>query len=105
MKSFQIWKFVLNDDVNRLEMPAGAMVLRAELQGDTLCLWAQVEPTMKTETREFHVFYTGAPFHQPDNVLYSYIGTVFYTGGIVVHVYEYLKISEVRLEEENDIPF
>ena len=40
-----IWKYILDiTDTQCLDMPDGAMTLCVQMQGETLCLWAVVDP-------------------------------------------------------------
>ena len=82
----RIWKFPfeLKDEIE-LEMPAGAQVLTADMQGDTPCLWAIVEVTnvgsYVIDTREFHLFGTGHPM--PSCPL-KYVATFQMVGGSLI---------------------
>jgi hypothetical protein len=72
-----IWKFVLEPECS-LDMPAGAQVLSIREQGDSICLWALVDPSASTERRRFIVFGTGHPV--PDEPL-TYSGPRIYFKG------------------------
>ena len=78
----KIWKYVLETDVNRLEMPKGARVLCVHEQHGRVFLWALVDETAEVEEREFEIFGTGQ-----EGVCGEYIGTA-YTRGFVWHVFE-----------------
>ena len=81
----EIWKFILRPN-SRVEMPIGAKVLTAHEQRDEICLWAEVDPSAKKETRNFEVFGTG---HAMPEGKRRYIGTVHMSGGaFVFHVFE-----------------
>lgn len=83
-----IWKFPFDvDDRVGIDMPKGAKLLAVQLQGDTPCLWAEVDPGAKKESRLFAVFGTGN--QMPREMGYSdvYVGT-FQEGPFVWHLYE-----------------
>ncbi len=42
-----------------IEMPAGAEILTVQVQRRQACIWALVDPTAETETREFYLAETG----------------------------------------------
>ena len=75
-------------------MPAGAVVLCAQRQGDAICLWALVDPNERTRTvRAFLAI--GTDHVRPDSERLSYIGTVqlqqhVLDGELVFHVFELL---------------
>ena len=57
-----IWKFPLDvTDETECVMPVGSELLTVQTQGDTLCVWALVDPDpkAKTESRSFRIFGTG----------------------------------------------
>ena len=57
-----IWKFTLSAGARTiLEMPIGAQVLDIQFQGQSLQLWALVDPDAKRERREFLIYGTGHP--------------------------------------------
>lgn len=55
-----IWKYPIGESFT-LSMPTGARVVHAERQGQTLCLWAEVETTAAPAERTFEVVGTGHP--------------------------------------------
>lgn len=80
-----IWKFTLEvADRQNLQMPEGAKILTAQLQGNYLNVWAQCDPLALKQRREIEVFGTGHPM---DEAQRSYISTV-QIGPIVFHVFE-----------------
>lgn len=79
-----IWKFELEQGVQRLRVPEGATFLSAEMQHGQLCLWAIVDPTAKKVPRGVQVIGTGHPFF-PEGL--KYINTVI-DGLYVWHVFE-----------------
>lgn len=80
-----IWKFPLNLlNVQQVSMPTGARVLSVQLQGDTICLWAEVDPKAEQQPRDFYIVGTG---HEYNPRGLEYRGTV-QTGVYVWHVFE-----------------
>lgn len=79
-----IWKYeVPITDHFSVPMQRGAHVLTAQMQRDTLVLWAEVDVQVDTEPRHFYVIGTGRPL--PLKVLY--VSTV-QDGQFVWHIYE-----------------
>lgn len=57
-----VWKYQFpKASKAAFEIPSHAIILRADMQDGTLCLWALVEPLNDKETREFSVVGTGHP--------------------------------------------
>lgn len=82
----RIWKYELASSDNTIQMPAGSQVLTAQSQHGRPCLWAEVDPDLRTESRRFVVKTTGEAFN-PRGL--TYVGTVQVEGGLIVlHVYE-----------------
>ncbi|WP_269581880.1 DUF7352 domain-containing protein [Roseibium sp. Sym1] len=82
-----IWKFTISptDEVS-IQMPEGATVLSAGVQGETMCLWAQVNPEKKTVVRRFYVVGTG---HLMPIGSLRFIDTVqMMNGALVFHIFE-----------------
>lgn len=80
-----IWKFTLQPECS-IEMPSGAEVLSVREQGETICLWALVDPEATVEMRRFVVLGTGHSV--PDQPL-RFLGTAHLAGGaFVFHVFE-----------------
>lgn len=71
-----------------IAMPAGAKILRFDMQYDMFCLWALVDPdSAVTETRKFIVAGTGNPIDE--TTISSYIGTAMVQDGqFVFHCFE-----------------
>lgn len=82
-----IYKYPLNLGRQVVLLPLGARVLTAQVQHETICLWAEVaDPEGKKERRTFNVVGTGHPIPNNPGV---YIGTVqMQEGRFVWHVYE-----------------
>jgi hypothetical protein len=82
-----IWKHILNDEINKVEMPKGATVLHFDNQRETFCIWeAHDDGTHETEVRTFVIVGTG---HSADIDVERYIGTALFSGGsFVFHLFE-----------------
>jgi len=80
-----IWKFplLIVDDFIHLEMPVGSRVLHVDMQGDTPCIWAELDSDAPKEVREFLVFGTGHPIP----VSLNHVGS-FQMPPFVWHIYE-----------------
>ena len=74
-----------------LAVPKDGIIRHVAVQfADKLCLWIEVDPDAKLETRRFAVFGTGHEIDYTDGQL-DYIGTVQMEGGaLILHVYEKL---------------
>ena len=82
-----IWKFKIDNTLflNKVSMPIEATILSVGEQYDELCIWAQVNPELRTEEKEFYCVATGT--NVPDDAG-RFLGTVlFYNGQYVIHVY------------------
>jgi len=82
-----IWKFpLLVTDSHIVKMPSGARILRAAMQGATLCVWALVDPDMPEEPRRVQIYGTG--YRMPDDPG-RYIDTFMVDDGrLVFHAFE-----------------
>ena len=83
--SKSIWKFPLDGGVGPMvvEMPKGAEVLNAQIQGTAIVVWALVDiEATEGETRSFRIYGTGWA-----DVEGRYISTI-QDGQFVWHVYE-----------------
>ena len=77
------------DEEQYVEMPFGARLISVGVQGEEgqpshPVVWAEVNPGMRTYSRQFFVIYTGDPI--PDQGA-KFVGTAQLSGGIVVHIY------------------
>lgn len=70
-----------------LKMPKGAKVLTAAAQGDSVQIWAEVDPRAETEDRTFETFPTGSEMVEDMGIERAYVNTVF-MDWLVFHVYE-----------------
>ena len=81
-----IWKYLLTPD-GAIEMPLGAIVLSAGIQGDDIFIWAIVNPS---ETkRVIKRFITPGTGMEWENTSARFINTVF-LGRLVFHIFEVL---------------
>lgn len=82
-----IFKFAIPiTDLQVVNMPEGAEVLTAQMQGSELCLWALVDPEADRKPRQFRIAGTG---HKLPADPGAYIGTAQMHGGqLVWHVFE-----------------
>ena len=89
-----IWKYPLNLGFNgqRIRFRKGAKILKADMQGDAICIWALVDDAEKEEWREITIYGTGHRI--PDELVdrLSFIDTVM-DGAYVWHVFELQNIS------------
>lgn len=82
-----VWKYVLDSDVNPLEIPKGSTILSVGLQGPTLTAWALVNlDSQENEVRTLHVYGTGHEI-PVDALTLRFLGRV--DGAVLVwHVFE-----------------
>ncbi len=93
MKSVYKYPLPMDEDDFTIFLPKGAEVLTIQIQGETPCLWALVDPYAKQESRSFHIAGTGHPIHSPANGWeWKFIDTFqLRGGGLVFHVFEGVK--------------
>ena len=80
-----IWKFPLLPWKTEADMPEGAQILSSGVQGDTLVVWAMVDPSRKIRARRFNVLMTGEEFKDYQG---AFIATVQLPNGIVCHIHD-----------------
>lgn len=86
----RIWKYVLQAETTQAVMiPWQSQILCVAAQGEDVCLWALVNPSLQVEPRVIEVYGTGhemksAPLHKSRR----YIGTAHLSNGLVFHVFE-----------------
>jgi len=85
-----IWKYELKiEGLQNIIMPIGAKILSVQIQNETPCLWALVNPEEKdTDARNIETFGTGHTVCYDSGVTRDFIGT-YQTRGLVFHVFEY----------------
>ena len=85
-----IYKYPLSVTGSQIiELPRGATILTAQVQGEMLCLWAEIDENQEdTDERIIGVFGTGHPM---GNTPRRYINTTQADGGSLIwHVFELL---------------
>lgn len=90
MSNLTVWKFQLQaaPDVQRIQMPAGARLLSAGEQDNTLCIWALVDPEQPMVERHIRIAGTGHPLGAV-NPGTAYVGRAeFADGALQVHVFD-----------------
>lgn len=82
----KIFKYFLQAKaVQMVEMPKGAVVLTAQAQRETICVWARVDPDAPPIKRCFIVYGTG---ERADDIAEEYVGTAqLQNGDFVFHVF------------------
>lgn len=83
-----IYKYPIKlTDSQKVKLPINAEILTAQMQDDTLCLWAKVEESNTSmEERIIDIFGTGCPISDEHR---RYIGTTQMHGGALIwHVFE-----------------
>lgn len=87
----QIWKFPVEPQKAKFEMPKGAEILTVQTQNETPCIWALVNPENEKETRYFEIFGTGHNVPVDMGIERKYINTFQLEGGrLVFHLFERL---------------
>ena len=84
----KIYKYEILTD-GKLMLPNGAIVRKVAAKGESICLWAEVDPDRSTLERFFEVFGTGHEMPEGMGIDRVYIDTVL-MGPFVFHVYERL---------------
>lgn len=82
----KIFKYRVSDIETPLQMPRGAIVLSAGVQGTAIMVWAKVDPEAELVTHKIHVYGTGHEIANSNPEL-SFIGTVF-MDVFVFHVFD-----------------
>lgn len=88
----EVWKYpLLLNDMQSIDMPAGAKFLTVQVQDDQACLWALVEPQAAREPRVLETYGTGHRLKPVDDQVLrrEYVGT-YQAGSFVYHVFELL---------------
>lgn len=88
MPNKTIYKYVLPiEKFPAVEIHEGAEIISAQMQHGSLCVWAIVDPSAKTELRSFRVIGTG--MHFESDTLGKHLGTVQLEDGfLILHVFE-----------------
>jgi hypothetical protein len=85
-----IYKYELKiEDKQEISMQLDAEILSVQTQGDSLCMWALVDPEVEPENRMFEIFGTGHPIPVGMGVSREFISTFqIPSRGLVFHVFE-----------------
>jgi len=79
------YQFEVQDEIE-IMMPADSEVLCVQMQRNSPCIWAIVDPNVALRRKHFRVFGTGQQFEPP---IGRYIGTFQMGGGaLVFHLFE-----------------
>ena len=83
----KIWKYELPFQRVGIDggLPRGAEILSVQMQGNSLQMWALVDPKAPTEYRAFKIFGTG--WDIPNEPRLHYLETV-QSGELVWHIFE-----------------
>lgn len=85
MSNSVVFKYIIGDELQEIEMPVGAKIISVHAQDDKFCMWAIVDPQAEKEIRKFVYFGTGNTLI--DDV--EYIGTAyFFDARLVLHLFE-----------------
>ncbi len=83
-----VYKYEIVGNRHVMNLPTSARVLKVAAQGESIQLWALVNPADKsTARRAFAVFGTGQEITEYQREVMTYIDTVF-VGSLVWHVFE-----------------
>lgn len=78
-----VFKYALKiKELQTISMPQGAVPLTVQMQRETPCLWARVDPDLANEPVSIRIAGTGHPLYNVG----AYIGT-FQDGPLVFHVF------------------
>ena len=81
-----IYKYEVGLGDTNVQIPKGGVVLSAQEQGETICIWVQLDDSNPVEGRVFEVFGTGHPISNGERI---FIGTIQLMGGLLIfHVFE-----------------
>jgi len=89
-----IWKFPLQSaDQQTIKMPAGAELLSVQVQRETVCLWAKVDPEAAREPRVIAIFGTGHELPEDESTFrLEFIDTFqLHDGALVFHAFEVVR--------------
>ncbi len=81
----RIWKYVFDGDIHRTVVEGALKPLCANVQGNSMCVWGEVDTSKDSQMWRFTVHATGADLPPGRG---DYIGTVLQADGkLVWHVY------------------
>lgn len=76
-----VYKYQLDlNDINIIRLPRDYQLLCVQMQFNTPCIWALVEPENEPVERKVRIVGTGHPF--PDEEQYTYLGTITVSAGV-----------------------
>lgn len=79
------------EDVNTLDIPRDADLIKVDRQCNNICLWFIVDTDNSTEERDFIVYGTGQEIKKDLSELF-YLNTVmFNNNSMVLHVFELIQ--------------
>lgn len=83
-----VWKYTApTSDTFTIDTRRGAKILSVAVQGNALCVWAEVDPEAPAEARRFRLCGTGHPI--PADEPRQFVGTVMtHSGALVFHLFE-----------------
>jgi len=90
-----VFKYIIHPFTPETELGEGAKILSVGYQNGNICLWAQTDTELGYEVRSFKVFGTGWEIEEIKGYELKFIGTVQYPEGLVFHVFEELKKSNL----------
>ena len=85
-----VWKYraLLVPGGHPLQLPVGARILSAGVQGDDVVVWALADPQVQERTTQrIHIVGTGHPIGVEDARSLRFIATVEYPGGEWFHMF------------------
>ena len=88
----KIYKYKIEPEKTKLELPRGAEILSAHTKGDNAWIWALVDPDQPTSTRLIAAYATG---YSSVPAGAKFINTIHFDNGLVFHVFE-IAIFEVK---------
>ena len=96
-----VYKYPLAFGLTRLVVPVQSEIRHVAMQGESVCLWMEVDPQTWSEKRRFAVIGTGWPVPSDGR----YVGTAMTPDGAYVwHVYEIAAASEPDASQASDEP-
>ena len=83
-----IYKYIINMQGQELDLPNDCRIIKVSEQNGELCMWVDIDTDNETTKRNFQVFGTGHEIPRMIGVEFEYVGTGFFKGGYVFHLYE-----------------
>jgi hypothetical protein len=81
----KIYKYKIEPEKTKLELPRGAEILSANVKGDDAYIWALVDPDVPLTDRVIGAYATG---YSNVPVGAKFIDTVHFQNGLVFHIFE-----------------